>query len=102
MKRPKISNVLHLAADKYLATDDFDVLTRGKKKFSCAAVYDAADELDCSYSRLLIGLARMGCPVDSGCAFVPLGYSAYTDKHTQSARYIWLKWAALMAEEQGV
>jgi hypothetical protein len=41
----------------------------------------------------------MGCPVSSINAF---GDEGRVDEENQQARYAWLKFAATMAEEQGV
>ena len=46
----------------------------------------------------------MGCPVDSMTALERFGYDDGWDvnKEAQGVRYMWLKLAALVAEEQGV
>lgn len=105
----KISEILHLAADKYLAHN-----LASKRDYtswySCNAVsiaclYEHADFQDYLLleSRILMGLKEMGCDVSSSTAFKTLGYpDEDLQEETQGARYMWLKFAALMAEEQGV
>ena len=51
------------------------------------------------------GLRNMGCPTGSSTAFSKYGETPYFTEekhHVQGMRYMWLKWAAMMAEEQGV
>lgn len=105
-----ISDALHLAADKYLAAHD---RYEGgcKERFSCLAVIEAAYELEGDYhslfrQRLMDGLRNMGCDTSSSDLFKIYGdnvddFSEINHK-VQGMRYMWLKWAALMAEEQGV
>ncbi len=101
----KISEFLHHAADYALAFNEEDNYS-GKMKYSCNAVRMA---LECDTSdleeRIFAGLEAMGCDTECTTSFKNLGYEdgnweIYED--TQGARYIWLKFAALMAEEQGV
>lgn len=109
--KPKISEVLHLAADKYLSVDGAYVDDDGKwvERFSCIAVSRAVksfylpflDEQDFE-NDIFAGLKAMGC--DTGAANL---FRKYGDHHkgnpdVQGMRYFWLKWAALMAEEQGL
>lgn len=100
-----IADVLHYAADKCLA---YDVRCNRhmSNRYSCCAVYDACDALDVRADDVLEGLRNLGCDIGSTTLF-----DAYGDKHpsvsdfnpaVQGMRYMWLKWAALMAEEQGV
>lgn len=119
MSGPKISKVLHLAADKYLSEMPGD----GKAKFSCWAIEDALNELapsrgrgayDVCYhlpraakrisQRVQAGLQAMGCETGSSYQFREFEskYDGLATPESQGARYLWLKWAALMAEEQGL
>jgi hypothetical protein len=109
-KQPTVADVLHLAADKYLAAHDrFE--GGGKERFSCLAVAEAAYELEGNYDssfrqRLMDGLRSMGCDTSSSDLFKKYGddpdHFSDIDHRVQGMRYMWLKWAALMAEEQGV
>jgi hypothetical protein len=98
-KQPTIADALHLAADKYLAANlhqyDTDI---DKSMFSCNAVYDACCELGVNFGGVLVGLKNMGCDVTSD----DLLKQFTVIEQVQGMRYMWLKWAALMAEEQGV
>lgn len=106
----KISEILHNAADNYLveltryelANNDFF-----KERYSCLAVYASIDAVyKSSLDRVEVsniimeGLREMGCPTNSTRAFgKEPPYNP--DPEIQQNRYFWLKWAALMAEEQG-
>lgn len=102
----KISDVLHLAADKYLAKDFNEFASWGQKqRYSCCAVDEALDVLQCSlkmHRRVFAGLEAMGCRCSSFDSFAHLevDFNRCTPE-SQAARYFWLKWAALQAEEQG-
>jgi hypothetical protein len=104
----KISEVLHKAADEHLCHDyDSYYAFSGynsidKMKFSCSAISDVVGDNDELYERVRVGLENMGCPTNSFCAFTAMGYKDRYDIETQGARYLWLKFAALVAEEQGV
>ena len=127
-----ISDVLHDAADIFLAKTQEDRVpyyrnyyceqSRSIKikedemkaeTYSCLAVeaaiaynlrlsrYDG-DTMKIS-KRVKTGLKNMGCPVDSCTAFKKQGDPpSGMNTEVQGMRYFWLKWAALMAEEQGV
>lgn len=102
---PTIAEILHRAADKHLEMSIKHLEIFDKVKFSCDAIHCASDS-DETYFRISEGLKNMGCPVNSVYAFEQLGYTNDSevrfDTEAQGARYIWLKFAALMAEEQGV
>jgi hypothetical protein len=113
VKEYTIADILHYAADKKLASKESQCWNRGgnKEKYSCCAVSEAVWELynndkivsegkrDELINRCTEGLKAMGCPTDSLDAFDDFGeFSA----KNQQARYAWLKFAAIMAEEQGV
>lgn len=104
--KPKISEVLHLAADKHLSeTGNYSY---DKEKFSCCAVTAALDELvpeggwwQFEYE-IFNGLDEMGCDCGSANLFKKYGDGFNKgNAEVQGMRYFWLKWAALMAEEQG-
>lgn len=113
MKKYTIAEILHYAADKKLASKEEQCWNRGgsKEKFSCCAVSEAVWELynkdqiasegerDELINRCFDGLAAMGCPTNSIDAFNDNG--EFIAKN-QQARYGWLKFAAIIAEEQGV
>lgn len=120
----KISDILHNAADKELAHNQEtywcctgDIRKASLERFSCCAIDNAVGSfLDKKYSGLnwetkgairadIIcdiheGLKEMGLEVKSIRAFgeEPDNVS----EEIQGYRYFWLKWAALMAQEQGV
>lgn len=109
----KISKVLHLAADEYLEDGSYKEPAKfSKRGYSCVAIEVAImDIYDCSrndvedektepgklWLRIDSGLGELGLKTEST--------NAYSDFHgtfeeTQGARYLWLKFCALMAEEQ--
>jgi hypothetical protein len=108
-----IAEILHLAADKKLASKESQCWHRGgsKEKFSCCAVSEVIfdlyncgkiatiDEREELINRTNEGLRAMGCPTDSIDAFDDRGEFI---AENQQARYAWLKFAAIIAEEQGV
>ena len=108
-----IAEILHLAADKKLASKESQCWTNGgsKEKFSCCAVSEAVfdlyncdkiattDEREELINRTIYGLRIMGCPTASLSAFDDAGKF---NAENQQARYAWLKFAATMTEEQGV
>jgi hypothetical protein len=110
MKEYSIAQILHVAADKHLAAKPSEYWSNGgrKEKFSCCAMHEAVislnrtfttSEIEVVIDRISEGLKAMGCPVDSVDAFDDSGdFSA----ENQQARYTWLKFAAIIAEEQGV
>jgi len=106
-----IAEILHYAADNCLASkeDQYWVNGGNKEKYSCCAVSDAVDKMhgfDTTWfetqaisKRIRIGLSEMGCPVDSLLAFDD--HRKFVEEK-QQARYAWLKFAAIIAEEQEV
>jgi hypothetical protein len=111
MKKKKllISDVLHYAADHCLGIKGSTAPL--KNKFSCSAVIDAyfihngAVDKEFLLDDVLTGLANMGCDRNSPTLFRKHGDPVFfteTVESVQGMRYMWLKWAALMAEEQGV
>lgn len=88
---------------------------REAERFSCCAVEAAiawnfglerwCDDTEKLSKKVKQGLRKMGCPTGSSTAFSKYGETPYyaEEKHEiQGMRYMWLKWAAMMAEEQGV
>ena len=114
-KQHTVADVLHYAADKCLIAHSRYGEGYGKEKFSCGAVEEAIYRLTGCYNigesallrrRVVTGLKAMGCNTGSSTLFrkhgdVPFDYQVINHK-VQGMRYMWLKWAALMAEEQGV
>lgn len=118
----KVSDIIHRAADHYLCHNgEFNVHAKDKHwvNFSCCAIDIAIgriykennlsywySERDLVEQAIKTGLRKMGCPVDSSDAFRQFqikrvdgcGYDSTPE--SQSARYIWLKLAATIAEEQ--
>lgn len=106
-----IAEILHYAADEKLANKKHQQWGYGgtKEKFSCCAMEEAVydlyrgldldDEREEMIVRISKGLEAMGCPTSSTQAFGDCGLFV---AENQQARYAWLKFAAIMAEEQGV
>lgn len=91
-----IADVLHRAADEFLWDGIAPVMSQD---YSCAALYLATGPgWTYEYRVALAGLRNMGVDVGSYGEFdeFPEG------PERQAARYMWLKFAALIAEEQGV
>lgn len=99
-----VADVLHLAADKYLAANRQQYDTDDNRvRFSCNAVVDACLTLEVPISEVMFGLRNMGCDTSSCALFRKYGDKPFEiSEEVQGMRYMWLKWAALMAEEQGV
>jgi hypothetical protein len=101
-KQATVADALHLAADKYLAANR-QQRDRFKALYSCGAVGDACVELNVNFGGVLVGLRNMGCDTASSTLFHKYGDNNFNiSEEVQGMRYMWLKWAALMAEEQGV
>lgn len=110
MKEYTIAEILHVAADKHLAAKRYEYWSNGgnKEKFSCCAMHEAVISLNRTFTgsevevvidRITKGLEALGCPVDSTDAFHD---DFQFNAENQQARYAWLKFAATIAEEQGV
>lgn len=113
-KQPTVADVLHFAADKCLVAHYRYHEGRNKEKFSCCAINEALLKMCGVYFSYEVfqlgrciseGLKNMGCNTGSNTLFRKYGdpteYSEINHE-VQGMRYMWLKWAALMAEEQGV
>ena len=120
----KISDILHDAADNELAHNQetywcSSVPTRkaSLERFSCCAIENALTNFlykkyvtlswcdrdtirEDILADIKVGLEAMGLDTDSTRAFGEEPTNISPD--IQGQRYFWLKWAALMAEEQGV
>jgi hypothetical protein len=90
-----IAELLHRAADRHLSSagvGGFDTEVE-----SCSAVMVAAKKMNVDYHPVCHGLQEMG---------VNLSYMQFEEfprgPERQAARYAWLKFAAMIAEEQGV
>lgn len=108
----KISEILHLAADKCLWHPNTSPRTGYESEHSCIAILTAMTQnYDANYvfwkqysqefKRILEGLKNMGLRTDSygeGTIF----NKCKTYAEAQETRYAWLKFAAMLAEEQGV
>jgi hypothetical protein len=111
-KQYTIADVLHLAADKYLVSNSRYEADHIKERFSCCAIYSAMREINGNLygelrDQVMKGLINMGCDIGSHTLFVKHGdkpdvYESIITHDVQGMRYMWLKWAALMAEEQGI
>ena len=114
-KQYSIADVLHCAADNHLIAGSRYNEGRYKERFSCSAVEQAifcltgdlySEDSMALRRRVMAGLTAMGCNTGSHTLFVkhgdkPLEYGNI-NPDVQGMRYMWLKLAALMAEEQGV
>ena len=113
-KQPTVADVLHFAADKCLVAHSRYGEDR-VERFSCCAVDEAIYKMTGHlytfeslefHRRVMAGLKAMGCNTGSMNLFkkhgdVPSEWDNINHR-VQGMRYMWLKWAALMAEEQGV
>lgn len=128
MPKFTIADVLHLAADKYLIADTEDTANFDKEHYSCCAIHNAIAELapkeffdnqgfrifytgeaneTPTGKRVFAGLKAMGLDPGSTQLFKKLEKKTYggwynLTPESQGARYSWLKFAAMIAEEQGV
>lgn len=113
MKEIKISEILHLAADKYLSSANSRAVYLSRSDifnqqydstlqwYSCWAIGEALWEYLKGYHNyyeevfLYIeeGLQAMGCDTNSSGLFKD-------SSNPQGDRYMWLKFAAIIAEEQ--
>ena len=110
-----IADILHTAADKYLVSDSRNEASYIKERFSCCAISRAIFDITGNFfgvdsailrDQVMKGLNNMGCQTGSHTLFVKHGdkpdmYESI-NHDVQGMRYMWLKWAALMAEEQGI
>lgn len=107
----ELSDVFHLAADKYLAVDYQNWQEDGNVcQYSCAAIGRALEDiLGCRGERFDFlmdfvihpGLVTLGLDPFSGALYGDLE-DDYTNPtfRSQAARYSWLKFCAVLAEEQ--
>lgn len=105
-----IADVLHHAADHVLwegGTSEekyFSIRGDSIRRFSCDAVRRSATQLQYQGNpwAILQGLENMGVNSYSVRQFRKFKYGKEFSFEEQAARYTWLKFAALIAEEQGV
>jgi hypothetical protein len=102
-----IAYILRYAADNFLAENQQDYLTSdNKSKYSCVAVDLAMSKLGLHSEELSIqiskGLENMGLDTGAIRKFGDASNNYELTEETQAARYNWLYFAALIAEEQGV
>lgn len=107
--KPTIADVLHLAADKYLASDlaDYGSVV-SKHRYSCCAISEATYELKVEAGKTFEFVSSLGCNTGSTNLFNKQeqyyrNFESYraTEK-SQGYRYLWLKFAAAMAESEGI
>lgn len=103
-KEPTIAEILHYAADYCLHHDYYQYLANDwpciKQKYSCDAIAEAVDRLNASKDTLDVifdGLENLGLARATFNAFD----NADEFNEVQQQRYSWLKFCALLAEEQG-
>lgn len=97
----KISEILHKAADEFLWNGHGSFFDQPLSRYSCDAVTKAIIFLNVPYeidSNLFEGLENMGLDTESCNQFDEFKNAI----DCQAARYAWLKFAAMIAEEQGV
>lgn len=99
-KKISIAQILHKAADEYLWDGELTNAPTRKSRavWSCNAVYDCADDQGYDYEIILEGLDNMGLIHEPSESFKEF----HSSPQRQAARYTWLKFAAMIAEEQGV
>jgi hypothetical protein len=108
MQKPTIAEILHLAADEYLYHPYDPQDSEVKAYHSCVAFTLAIEnhpyfknvsrkEIDDFDMRIERGLENMGLNPR-----IHQFREFETDESCQEARYAWLKFAAMIAEEQGV
>lgn len=107
---PTISEVIHYAADTFLWSGKHEIDYITNRKYSCDAISATIGRL-CDYSIdndikgqlvdledvIFAGLENMGLRPNDLDAFFDIEYD-----HQQQYRYAWLKFVAMIAEEQGV
>jgi hypothetical protein len=97
----KISEILRLAANEYLAASRDDYFCTNKKRFSCDAVEQAVRQApDVSLFVVYEFLQKLGVGIRSIREFREFesSYELITEE-AQGARFLWLHFAALVAED---
>ena len=107
-QEPTIAEILHYAADNCLYADYhehiYDWYPDTKRKYSCDAIRLATEHFGVTASmlgRIMKGLQNLGLDTGSTGAFLAT-LDPYLFNEIQQQRYSWLKFCALLAEEQGV
>lgn len=100
----KISDVLHEAADRYLACslEEHQAKYINKTLYSCTAILlGKTEETNYFPSAEFNFIESLGCPTWDD-PFSDLFENDDSLELTQGARYLWLKFAALVAEDEGL
>jgi len=99
----KLSELLWIAANKYLAENKWEYSKHPHKcSHSCNAVWGAS-KCDVEYRKATAFLRSLGCPVASLTAFYRFETEAGDiTPESQGARYAWLMFASMVAEERGL
>lgn len=108
-QEPTIAEILHYAADYCLIATQNEYFSSNaarlqKMKYSCNAIDEAVCRLRATKAtavRIRTGLTNLGLDVKAGKAW-PEDLSENRFNEIQQQRYAWLKFCALLAEEQGV
>jgi hypothetical protein len=91
----KISTILRKAANEHLPYRVRDEFSDTPSPFSCDAVNEASNGKDLEASQFLLSL---GCFVGSCVQFAEFSVGP----ERQGARFFWLHFAALVAEDEGL
>lgn len=95
----KISEILHMAADEYLWDGHGSFFDQPLSRYSCDAIRRVSIEVPLDIEDSIFeGLQNMGLDTESCDQFDE--FKNAIDR--QAVRYAWLKFAAMIAEEQGV
>jgi hypothetical protein len=93
----KISEILRLAANEYLAASRDNYFCTNKKRFSCDAVEQAVRQApDVSLFVVYEFLQKLGVGIRSIREFREF---ESVPENAQGARFLWLHFAALVAED---
>lgn len=110
-KKLTIAEILHIAADKYLwdGSGKFIDSPLDKEEFSCCAIYTVVLNNWSSLQFAGCNPLAADAMIDNGMRAMglkPMSTKEFNDvppgPKRQAARYAWLKFAAMIAEEQGV
>lgn len=109
-----ISEILHDAADKFLAAHPYNYDSRTQTSWTCLAIlrallsddksidaqwecYDKWKKYNTQYKQIIQGLYNMGLKTSDGMGTI---FKDEYPTQRQQVRYGWLKMAAMLAEEQ--
>lgn len=110
MTNEEIAVILHMAADRYLAKNQRDlkryrIRDKPRSIYSCGAVFEALRDKPYESRILFLNkissyMKQMGLNTNSLNEFGEFRGKGYAcTPRSQNARYLWLKWCALMVEE---